>query len=63
MESKFVYRMEKPEAEAALGFFLTDQQWQELVAAMEEDEYGPLMAAFACAVWNTLQEEKEQNND
>jgi hypothetical protein len=59
MEPEFVYRMEKSEAEAALGFSITDEEWVALVAAMEIDEYGPAMAAFVCEMWNNLQVEGE----
>jgi predicted branched-subunit amino acid permease len=60
MENEFVYRMEKSEAEAALGFLLTDEEWAALVAAMEIDEFGPAMAAFVCTVWSSLQAEREE---
>lgn len=61
MEPEFVYRMEKSEAEAALGFLLTDKQWAALVDAMEISELGPpRMAEFVCEMWNSLQAEGEK---
>lgn len=60
MENEFVYRMEKSEAETALGFLLTDEEWAALVTAMEISELGPpRMAEFVCEMWNNLQVEGE----
>lgn len=59
-ELVFVYRMEKPEAEVALGFLLTDEEWAALVTAMELSELGPPnMGEYVWEMWNALQEEGE----
>lgn len=61
MEPEFVYRMEKSEAVAALGFSITDEEWAALVTAMENSELGPpRMAEFVCELWNNLQVEGEK---
>lgn len=65
MEPEFVYRMEKSEAEAALGFYITDEEWAALVTAMELSELGPPgMDEFVREMWwDHLQVEAKGETD